>query len=192
MHEQHIDVDAPYRDTPYGRFYRPKATWVQIVLLFGAFIAGPALGWVTGQLLGGLSDNAQVVVYIPYVLVFFFGYGLWLSRLQAIAFEFLGRSIFRALFHIIVRRQRPQKLEDVLPTPEKLEQMVVRAQQASSSFLWASVPIGLLFALIACFVRSSMPWYANAAAVLAGVVAWGWMLSRLGRRGYLPLPEEGE
>ncbi len=184
------DSEFPaYRDTPYGILYRPRSAWVQIPLLNATLAACIPLGRVVGLSLGGLSDNAQVFLYVPFLLVLFGGYSLWMARLQAMAFDLVGRGLFKALFILIVRRRKPENLEELIPTPEKLER-AVRAQQASSAFWIVAIPIAFLASAAALLIRSDAGPVMRAFSVGSGCIVWGIILAFLARRGYLPILEE--
>lgn len=189
--ERRIDIPDRGLDTPYGRLYRPLDQWQQILALLAAFFGGPGVGWITGSVIGDLSETASTLLYVPYVLVFFTGYALWVARLNAIAFEGIGRAVIRTLFNLIVFRRKPASVDEVLPTREKLLEMLVRAQKAGASFATVSWPIGLLAGFGAMLFDSA--WSAGALFFVVGVtcVVWGYVLAYLGRRGWLPFMEEG-
>jgi hypothetical protein len=182
------DDNRSERKTPYGSLYEPRTFAVQIILLFGAFLGGPAVGWFSGVLLSGQSQVRQLFLCIPPTLVFFLGYALWAARLAAIAFDTIGKSILLALFNVLVRRKRPARLEDVLPDRDKLERMAVRAQKAGWSFLTVAIFVGLGAAALFAFVYG----LTSAATIAVCTLLWGYLLGRLARRGYLPLPEPSD
>jgi hypothetical protein len=188
---QSNEIPDPYLDTPHGRLYRPLGQWSQIGVLIAVFFGGPAVGWVVGQIPGDLSETARTVLYVPYVAIFFLGYAAWVARLNAIAFDTIGRSLLKALFLLIVRKQAPKSAEDVLPSKEKLLEMAVRAQKAGASFGPASWPVGLLAALAALLFDSATAALTLFLLVALTCLAWGHLLARLGRRGWLPFMEEG-
>ena len=176
-------------DTPYGKLHKPKHRVVQFAFLLLAFFGGPLLGEAIGRALGGLSDTAQIALYLPFVAILFLGYGLWVARLNAIAFEGIGRGILKALFMLIVRRRKPQNIEDVLPSKEKLLRMAVQAQKAGWSFFTVSIPIALVAALLALLFESATPGLMRLLAVGGSCLLWGYLLGFLARRGYLPVLE---
>ena len=173
------------RDTPHGALYEPRPFALQIVLLFVAFAGSPGIGWLSTLFLENISQSKQLLFEVPPILVFLFGYALWSARLAAIAFDMIGRAVFRALFQIIVNRRKPDRIEDILPNREKLELMAVRAQKAGRSFAIVGVLVGLLAGAVAFLL------FGIAGALTASLtcVVWGYVLGTLGRRGYLPLPE---
>ena len=188
---QGTEITGPYLETPHGRLYRPRGEWEQIGVLIAVFFGGPAVGWVVGQIPGDLSETARTVLYVPYVAIFFLGYAAWVARLNAIAFDTIGRSLLKALFLLIVRKQVPKSAEDVLPSKEKLLEMAVRAQKAGASFGPASWPVALLAGLAAILFDSATGALALFLLVALTCLAWGHFLARLGRRGWLPFMEEG-
>jgi hypothetical protein len=186
-----VDIPPGGLDTPYGRLYEPLGQGRQVAVLAGAFFAGPALGWLVGQVPGDLSETAVTIVQVHFVVVFFIGYTVWVARLNAIAFDGIGRSLFKALFTIIVLRRKPASVEEVLPSREKLTEMMVRAQKAGGSFVPVSWLVGLGAGAAAMLFDSSISAPARFALVASSVIAWGYALGWLGRRGWLPFMEEG-
>jgi hypothetical protein len=185
------EVQGPYLDTPHGRLYRPLGQWEQIGVLIAVFFGGPAVGWVVARIPGDLSETARAVLCVPYVVIFFLGYAIWVARLNAIAFDTIGRSLLKALFLLIVRRRPAESAEDVLPTKDKLLEMAVRGQKAGASFGPASWPVALLAGLAAMLFDSMTAALALFLLVALSCLAWGYCLARLGRRGWLPFMEEG-
>ena len=117
-----MDRISKYRDipddgleTPYGRLYRPQSQSKQIFALIGAFVASMSLGGWVAAIPGDLSTAAQVAFHIPYVLVFFLGYSLWVARINAIVFDTMGRSVLKVLWQLIVHRKQPDDREGILP-----------------------------------------------------------------------------
>jgi hypothetical protein len=184
-----IDLSNGRLETPAGWLYKPQGWAVQGAVFVAAFGGGPALGWVVGAAMPGLSESARTVLYVPFVLIFFLGYGLWLARLNALAFQFVGKGVLKALFMLIVLRRKPQRLEDVLPSKERLLEMLVRGQRAAGSFLAAAVPVALVAGIVAMFFETPLPLLPREGLVVGACLGWGWVLSALGRRGYLPFPE---
>ncbi len=191
MQTRNAEVSGPFLDTPYGRIYRPLGHWWQILVLAAVFFGGPAVGWLVGRIPGDLSETARTVLYVPYVLIFFLGYAAWVARLKAIAFDTIGRSLLKVLFLLIVRRQVPKSAEDVLPSKEKILEMAVRAQMAGASFGPASWPVALAAGLAATLFDSAAGSIQLFMLVAGSCLAWGYLLARLGRRGWLPFMEEG-
>ena len=178
-------------DTAHGRLYPPRGHWLQGGMLLAVFAAGPGLGWLAGQVLGGVSENAQIGLYFPFPVILFAGYALWAARLKAIAFDGLGRGLLWALARLVIQRKRPERLEDVLPDKDQLTTMAIRAQKAASSFLWGAVPVILLAGLAAVFIDAETGVIQRAAVVTGACLAYAWGLAWLGRRGFLPMLEEG-
>jgi len=185
-----IDIPPEGLETPYGRLYCPLSRGRQTVVVLLSFCAGPAAGWLLAQVPGDLSDLAQAVICGAFVLVFGAGYALWTALTSLLAFDLIGRSLLKTLFLLIVRRRKPESIEEVLPTREKLLQALVRAQAAGASFLPVSIPIGLAAGVVAMFFESRTGAPARFALTAAGCIAWGFLLARLGRRGWLPFAEE--
>ncbi len=186
------DDNQGKRETSFGVLYQPKSVGVQIMVLFGAFVYIPGAIWLVSRLLGGLSESAQAFIFIPLFLILLLGYGLWLTRLQAIAFAMIGKALLRAIFQLVIRRKKPDNPEDLFPTVEKFEQMAVRAQQAASSFFTMSIPVAVVAGLTSILFESASGVWSRVCVVSGTCLLWGFILTYLGKRGYLPLPEEGE
>ena len=184
-----FDHLSEIHETPHGRLYRPKTFGIQVLVLVAAFAGGPLIGWLVAGFLGEHSGFAEFLCYAPPILAFFFGYALWSARLAAIAFDMVGRHILWALLKFLVTRRRPQKLEDVLPDVDKLERMAVRAQKAASSFFVVAIPIAAVAGPLSFLAQSEQGALFRLTAIAGAPLVWGYVLSRLARRGYLPLPE---
>jgi hypothetical protein len=89
------------------------------------------------------------------------------------------------LFDVLIRRKKPERMQDVLPGVEKLEIMAVRAQRAGSSFLLAAIPTATVFG-VAAALRTALY---QSVLLTSACMAWGYSLSWLARHGYLPIPE---
>lgn len=183
------DIPADGLETPYGRLYRPQSQSTQIVALIAAFLASMSLGSGVAAIPGDLSSAAQVAFHIPYALVFFFGYGLWVARMNAVVFDTIGRSILKALWQLIVHRRQPDLRENILPTREKLLEMLVKVQKGGASFRGVSWLVAAFGAALGLLCESSMSGPHLAALLAATVLGWGYVLGFFGRRGWLPFPE---
>ncbi|MFZ5572997.1 MAG: hypothetical protein ACOZF0_21565 [Thermodesulfobacteriota bacterium] len=91
------------RETPHGILYKPRGIGWQVLALFGSLIGMLPVSRLVSILLDGLSDKAETVLFLPLFFILLMGYGLWLTRLNAIAFHFLGKVLLRAFFNLIVR-----------------------------------------------------------------------------------------
>lgn len=183
-----IITETPFEngDTPYGKLYEPKRTLVQFAVFAGAFFGGPLFAMLVGGFLGGLSETAQTALYVPFVAIFFLGYGLWVSRLNLLGFNLLGRGLLKTFFMLIVLRRKPASLQDVLPSPEKFVEAAVKAQKAGWSFLLMAIPVACVAALTAMIVDAETGAAGRAVIVGGACLVWGYVLGWLARHGYLP------
>lgn len=184
-----LDVPPGGLETPYGVLYRPLDNGWQILVLFAAFAGGPAFAWVIGQVPGDLSQSAKDVLFIPMVAIFFLGYGLWIARLNAIAFHGIGWGLLKALFNLIVFRRKPDSVADLIPSRDKLLEMMVRAQKAGASFAPVGWLVGLISGLAAMFFDSALHPAKLFLLVGGGSLIWGYLLAWLGRHNWLPFME---
>lgn len=175
--------------TSFGLLHRPQSQGRQILVLIAAFFVSMGLGSWIAAIPGDLSNAAGIAFHIPYVLVFFFGYGLWLARINAIIFDTIGRSILRALWQLIIHRKQPDAREAVLPSREKMIEMLVRCQKSGASFRIVGWFVALLSLPLGLLTESSMRGVPLVGLLAVTILAWGALLGSLGRRGWLPFPE---
>jgi hypothetical protein len=89
-----------------------------------------------------------------------------------------------------VKRKKPGNLKSILPPKEKLEEMAVRAQREASSFFIVAIPVAIGAGLAALFIESPTGVWLRTCVISGSCLLWGWFLTNLGRRGYLPLPDK--
>lgn len=130
-----------------------------------------------------------MLLLVPFVAIAFLGYVVWTARLQALAFSVLGKGLARALWRLVVRRRKPENIDDILPAREELERTAVRGQAAASSFCLVSFPVALVCGAGAALLDSPIGLATRIAVLVAACLVWGAVLSFLGRRGYLPILE---
>jgi hypothetical protein len=145
---------------------------------------------VVGHLPGDLSEAARTFLYVPYLLVFFCGYSLWVMRLNALVFHGIGWNLLKVFFQWILLKRKPRSVEEVLPSKEQWLEMLVRAQKAGASFGPVGWPIGITAGLMALLFSSAMGPLSRFALVAGSCIAWGHLLGCLGRRGWLPFMQE--
>lgn len=176
-------------DTPHGKLYKPAHWGIQVPLIFGAFLGSLGLAEIICRFLGDLSTAAEIGIYLTFLGVLFAGYGFWTARLSAIAFEGIGRGILKTLFRLLILHKKPERLEDIIPSKEKLLEMAVRAQKAAWSFVSAGIIVAIPAGLVALLIDSDASTFNRLILISGGAIAWGSLLGFLGRRGFLPLPE---
>jgi hypothetical protein len=181
----------PPRETPFGTLYPPQPLGWQLLLLAGAFFASLLCGWIPRLIMADVSATAGTLLHIPFVLVFVLGYAGWAARLQAMSMELLGRSLLRALWQWLLFRRKPD-VKQLLPDENKLLQLLVRGQKAASSFWLVALGLALISGGLALFIQSPVNFLVRVIAITGPVLLWGWVLTRLGRRGYLPFPESAD
>lgn len=181
-------TEAPIEngDTPYGKLYAPKQWFVQFGMLALAFFGGPIFGIVVGRLLGGLSETAETALAIPFVAIFFLGYGLWVSRLNVLGFNLIGKGLLKAIFSLLILRRKPKSIDEILPSPEKFVEAAVKAQKAGWSFLLMSIPVACVSMVAALIVDAQTSAMGRAAIVGSACIGWGYVLGWLARHAWLP------
>jgi len=177
-------------DTPKGYLYYPPTQGKQVMFLIAAFFTAIFLGWIIGSVPGDLSSFASGALYFIFLLVFFLGYGLWVSLASALAFSSIKWPIIKVLVKLFIRKEKPSSINDFLPEREKLIDLMLRVQKYSRTFLILSWPIGIAGGFATLFMETSMNSAFLFMLVFISSVIYGHTLSYFGRRGYLPLPEE--
>jgi hypothetical protein len=184
-----MDIPADGMDTPFGYLYRPLSGGRQALVLIAAFAGCLASGWIIGEVPGDLSESARTALVVPMFLIFFMGYGLWITRLNAIAFRNIGWGLLKSLVKLIVLRRKPESVTDLLPDRDTLIEMAVRAQQAGASFAPIGWLVGLVCGLFAMLIESETKPIGLFLLVAGACVIQGHALAWLGRRAWLPFME---
>lgn len=192
MKDQRAKSEIPPEglQTTHGYLYNPPKLSKQILSLLASFFGAIFLGWVVSSIPGGLSDFAKGFFYIPYILVFFLGYAAWISWLNVIVFDTIKWPLLKTLFGFLLRKEKPESIQSLMPSKEKVIEIMVRAQKATRTFSLLSWPIGIACGLAVMFVSSSANPVFIFFLVSLSSVAFGYTLSYFGRRGYFPFPEE--
>jgi len=185
-----LSIPTDGLDTPLGHLYYPPTQGKQVLFLVSAFFTAILLGWLISSISGDLSSFASGVLYFIFLLVFFLGYGLWVSFVSALAFSSIKWPIIKVLVKLFIRKEKPSSINDFLPEKEKLIDLMLRVQKYSRTFLVLSWPIGIAGGFATFFMSTSMNSALLFTLVFISSVIYGHTLSYFGRRGYLPLPEE--
>lgn len=179
------------KQTPYGVLYAPHSHWTQAAVLLGVFAGNAGMAKCCALWLGTLSTHTQNALYLPFFVIFFGGYALWVSYLKALAFDLIGRRLWVVLFNWLFRRKKPRSLEEVMPSQDQLLKAAVGAQKGARGFVFVSFPVGFVSGILAMGIDSKHNFIAEFFILNLGCIAWGVLLSLLGRRGYLPILEDG-
>ncbi len=177
--------------TPYGPLYQPVSRILQFSILFVAVVISLILGAILGASIERDSIGVYFYVVMPYFSVIVFGYVFWVARLKTLAFGVLGKSVLWAVIKVFILRRKPEKLEELMPSREKFEEMAVLAQAAAACFWRVAIIMAGIWLVSVIFLSAFLPHTGFAIIVFASVILWGVILSYLGRRGYLPILEEG-
>ena len=177
-------------ETPKGYLYNPPELSKQIISLITFVFIAVFLGWVISSIPGDISDFAKSIFYIPFILVFFFGYSAWIGWLNIIVFDTFKWSMIKTLFAFFVNKKKPESMQELLPTNEKLIELMVRAQKAAKTFFILSWPIGIAGGIAVTFLKTSSDTLLLSIAVAVSTIFYGYTISYFGRRGYLPFPED--
>jgi hypothetical protein len=185
-----LEIPPEGIDTPNGYLYYPPKQGTQILFLIASFFTAILLGLIISSIPGDLSELASGAVYFVYILVFISGYAAWVSWMSALMFDYIKLPLLKIVFGFIFRKKKPGSIEEMLPSREKVFELMVRAQKAAKTFFILSWPIGIAGGFLTMFISTSMDSTLLFALILVSAVAFGYVLSYFGRRGYLPFPEE--
>jgi hypothetical protein len=176
-----IEIPPEGIETPFGHLYPLQKPGIQILAVIAAFIMSILLGLIVSSIPGQLSDLSKGIIYFTYLLVFILGYSAWVSILGALVFKTIKTPILKMLFRFFIYKEKPSSIEDVLPSREKLTELIVKAQKSARIFFILGWPIGL--------TKSINPVMYFVVILLISVI-FGYVLYYFGRRGYFPFPEE--
>lgn len=177
-------------ETPNGYLYYPPTQGKQIIFVIAAFMTAIFLGWFISSVAGIVSDLALGFICFVFLLIFFLGYGLWVSFVSALAFSSIKWPIIKVILKLFFKKEKPKSINEFLPDREKLIELLVRVQKHTRWFLIICWPIGFLGGVATLFMSSSLNSLLLFMLVFISSVIYGHTLSYFGRRGYLPLPEE--
>ena len=169
--------------------YTNKPLSVQILALITMFFGNLAMGWTVARVLGGLSHNASIVLYVPFIVIMFFGYSVWSARLQLIAFNMPGKNVLHVCLKLLLRRKEFRQSNQVLTDHKKLNAVLVKAYKTANSFFLVSLAVAALASVGALMIDNTTGPFSRFTVVGLACVAWGWGLSQIARRGFLPIPE---
>lgn len=184
------DIPPEGIDTPYGYLYYPPPQGKQILFLVASFLSAIILGLLIGSILGDLSSFATGVICFVFLLVFFLGYGLWISLVSALVFSSIKWPLIKIISKFFLRKEKTRSLNELLPEREKIIELLVRAQKYSKTFFILSWPIGFVGGLLTLLMQTSTSPVILYLLIISGSAIYGFLLSYFGRRGYLLFPEE--
>ena len=188
--KNNLEIPSQGIGTPKGYLYHPPGQGRQVLFLVGAFFTAIFLGWLVSSIPGDLSEIAMGAIYFIFLLVFFLGYGLWVSLVSALLFSSIKWPLIKIIAKFFIRKEKPASMNELLPEREKIIELLVRAQKYSRTFYILSWPIGIFGGFATLFMKTLTSSAFLFFLVLMCAVIYGYALSYFGRRGYLPLPEE--
>lgn len=177
-------------DTPKGYLYYPPSQDKQVLFLAAAFFTAILSGFIIGSIPGDLSNFATGVICFAFLLVFFLGYGIWVSLVSALAFANIKWPLIKIIAKTFMRKEKPESVGGFLPEKEKVFEMMASIQKYTRSFFIISWLVGIMSGFTTLFMSTSFNSSLLFMLVFSFTVIYGYALFYLGRRGYLPLPEE--
>ena len=184
------DIPPEGIDTAYGHLYPLPKLSMQILFVVVSFLTAILLGLTISIIPGDLSELAKGVIYFIYLLVFILGYSSWVSLLGMLAFSSIKIPMMKMIFRYFVHKEKPVSVEEILPSREKITELLVRAQKSARIFFILSWPIGIVGGIVSLFMNTSINSLIFFVIILITAVIFGYALFYFGRRGYFPFPEE--
>ena len=184
------DIPPEGMKTPHGYLYNPPTQGKQVIFLAASFFTAIFLGYVISSIPGDLSQLAQGVIFFIYILIFFIGYSVWASMVAAMLFTSIKLPLMKIIFGFLRFRRKPGSLKELLPSREKVMEIMVRSQKASIIFFIVSWVIGIAGGLLTAFFSTEMNGAILFVLVALSSVVFGYGLYYFGRRGWMPFPEE--
>ena len=184
------DIPPGGIDTTYGHLYPLPKLSMQILFVVVSFLTAILLGLTISIIPGDLSELAKGVIYFIYLLVFILGYSSWVSLLGMLAFSSIKMPMMKMIFRYFVHKEKPASVEEILPSREKITELLVRAQKSARIFFILSWPIGIVGGIVSLFMNTSINSLIFFVIILITAVIFGYVLFYFGRRGYFPFPEE--
>jgi hypothetical protein len=184
------DIPPEGIETTYGHLYPLPKLSMQILFVVASFLTAILLGLTISIIPGDLSEMAKGVIYFIYLLVFILGYSSWVGLLGVLAFSSIKMPMMKMIFRYFVHKEKPASVEEILPSREKMTELLVRAQKSARIFFILSWPIGIVGGIVSLFMNTSINSTIFFVIILITAVIFGYVLFYFGRRGYLPFPEE--
>ena len=188
--KDYLNISAEGAETPYGHLYPLPKLSTQILFVVASFLTAILLGLIISIIPGDLSDLAKGVIYFVYLLVFILGYSSWVGMLSMLAFSSIKLPMMKMIFRYFVHKEKPTSVEEILPSREKMAELLVRAQKSAIIFFILSWPIGIVGGIVSLFMNTSINSAIFFVIILITAVTFGYVLFYFGRRGYFPFPEE--
>lgn len=176
------------RATPLPAGFEMRPARVQIGTVVGALIVGPVAGLAIARWVAPGSEFASFIGFIALPMVLGAGFAIWRAVVASILFRGVYRGLLRALYMLIVRREKP-KAEEVLPDAERFAGLFHEVVRAAGAFSRVGITIGILAGILLAIAApgSRFP----AFVLMFGACAlYGRGLTHLARDGYLPMPDE--
>ena len=177
-------------ETELGHLYPLQKPGVQILVVAAAFVMSILIGLIISSIAGPLSGLSKGVIYFTFMFVLMLGYSAWVSILGALVFKTIKAPVFKMLFRFFIYKEKPPSLEDVLPSREKLMELIVKAQKSARIFFVVSWPIGIVGGILSLFMTKAINPVLYFVIILLSSISFGYVLFYFGRRGYFPFPEE--
>lgn len=174
-------------DTP-GALVPERSSWARIGAMLGCFLGAIAIGSGVGHVLQPDGQATTAVVMFALLLVFVGGMALW----GTIGASIMAKTIFDGdLAHAVLRFLLHRRREDIPRIELDRTKILAAAHRVlgwTRLFVWVAVGIGIPAAVLAgWFART--PFAPAALLTLVVIVAYGAVLRRLARTGYLIPPD---
>lgn len=166
-----------------------RPAWTQIVALFGCFLGAVGVGSAVGAVLQPEGEATSAVVIFALLLVFVGGMALWGTIAASImAKAFFNGDLAKAVLRFFLRGRRREDLPAITLDRAKIIAAAVRAFGWTRVFVWLAAGVALVAAPLAGFFAES-GFFLSALLTAMVVIAYGDIVRRLARAGYLVPPD---
>jgi len=168
-----------------------RPAWQQVVALCGSFFGAVGIGSTLGAVLQPEGDATSAVVIFALLIVFIGGMALWGTIAASImATAFFNGDLAKAFLRFFLRGWRKQDLPVITIDRGRIVQAAVRVLGWTRVFVWLGVLVALVAAPLAG-IFAARGFILSALLTAITVIAYGDILRRLARAGYL-VPPDGE
>ncbi len=169
--------------------------WARFGAIAAMFFTALGAGYVLALAAGAESDLAVAAGAIALLLTLGLGYAAWSSYTKAVLVHGVFGGLISAGFRFLFSRDRKdletakKSLAEAFTDRERALQISRRIRGKAAVFLWFGLGFGLLAGLAVALAGSALGFGATLGLYGGAGALYGFVLSRLGRAGYILMLE---
>ncbi|MDJ0946123.1 MAG: hypothetical protein QNJ30_21965 [Kiloniellales bacterium] len=169
--------------------------WARFGAIAAMFTAAPAVGYLLALVAGPGSDFAVAAGAIALLLTLGLGYALWSSYTKAVLVHGVFGGLIGAGLRFLFSRDRKdlesakKSLAEAFTDRERALEISRKIRGKAAVFLWLGLGFGLCAGLVVAIAGSALGFGATLGLYGASGALYGFVLSRLGRAGYILMLE---